>query len=294
MHVNERQHELFKELPQSKDPRAVLAEFRVGEKIIAVPLSFWKDGRARYDFTSLGGDFVMSRNLSKAEKLAEDELREIFQTAEVRAIEAVRRHFHEVERGARIKRPPIRKKDLIQPKQCIYANPLIEDRTVLFGKYPDWLLARRDLGAHEKLVYGRLLFPLPPICDHFERTEGVIFGLDQTEVGKAVGMSRQTANKWLIKLQLKRWIICFGNSGAKQVTRFLWREGMPSTCRTAEQVDEKQGAPRSGASCDSIEQQPAMHSGATCHTAQQDPQVLETREREREAEKKPSRPWCNF
>src|SRR5204863_4954139 len=126
---------------------------------------------------------------SKAEKLAEDELREIFQTAEVRAIEAVRRHFDEVKRERR--RPVIRKKDFVQPKQCIYANPLIEDRSVLFGKYPDWLLARRDLGSQEKLVYGRLLFPLPPICDSFNRKEGVIFGLNQNEVAKAVGMSRQ-------------------------------------------------------------------------------------------------------
>ena len=40
------QHELFTNLPRATEPGREVAEFRVGEKIIAVPLSFWKDGRA--------------------------------------------------------------------------------------------------------------------------------------------------------------------------------------------------------------------------------------------------------
>jgi hypothetical protein len=293
--VDANQTELFGEIPLSKDPRAVLAEFRVGEKIIAVPLSFWKDGRARYDLTSLGGDFIMSRNISKAEKLVEDELCEIFQTAEVRALEAVRRRFREEVDRRHPKRLRIRKKDFVHSGECFYANPFVKDESILFGKCPDWLLARRDLTAQEKLIYSRLLFPLPPLCDRYEKEGGVIFGLDQGELGKALGISRPTANIWLVKLQAKGWLQSFGNPGAKQVLRFLWKEGMPLTCRTGQQVSSKQAVGMRSKTCDHVQQQAVAASDSTCRPVQQVSRALEKRELEREErEKKPSRPWCNF
>src|SRR5436190_15930335 len=122
-----------------------------------------------------------------------------------------------------LRRPQVRKKDL-RAVEFVYANPFVEDKSHLFGKYPDWLLAwsAEELKDPEKLIYGRLLFPLPPICERWNKELGVIIGLNQGELGNALSKNRTTVNKWLISLQAKKWLKCDGPSGARQTIKFLW------------------------------------------------------------------------
>ena len=262
------QSELFEEFPPGSNPHSDYAEFRVDKKVVQVPISFWKDGRANYDLTRLGGEIVRSRDPSKAQKQAEDQLRNIFQTGEVQAIEIVRNHF--AQRQTQFPRPRrARKKDLRAGEfdiDLVYANPF-QESSKNFGKCPEWLLERRDLKPAEKVIYARLLFPLRPICERFDQKLGVIIELNQEELAKSVGMRRSTANGWLISLQVKRWLKCEGNQGAKQTTRFLWKEGMPETCRYVRQV--------ATTTCRESQQQPVDTSGKTCWHGRQVSEAIE-------------------
>jgi hypothetical protein len=273
------QLEIFNEFPP---PGATteLASFRIGEKIVQVPLSFWKDGRACFDLSPHGGGIVRSRNLSKAAQLVEDALRGIFKTAEVCALEIARAHLAGHESTPR---KTVRKKEILAKACVVYANPFVEDKAELFGKYPNWLLSRRDLKPTEKMVYGRLLFPYtdPKFCERWDPKAGVIFGLNQGALGIALGMSRQAINTWFIRLQSKEWIECAGNAGAKQVIRFLWKDEMPETCRTVEQVGASAPAGLPGKTCNTAEHVAAGRAGSTCREARQVVEGVEKRESKR-------------
>src|SRR5437870_1523577 len=151
------QRELFEEIPTSVNPSGDFAQFRVGKKIIQVPCSFWKDGRIRADLSKFGCREIVSRNGANFQERIIRALQQRFDTA---IVEVVSEEFAKRERSQPW-RSPLRKKDLQQPRpDRIYANPFVEDKSILFGKYPDWLLVRRELRPIEKLIYGRLLFPL--------------------------------------------------------------------------------------------------------------------------------------
>lgn len=222
------QPEFFEELPQSVNPSSDFIQARVDKnKIISIPISFWKGGRMRAVY---GREEFVSRNKGNLKERIIQALQHEFNTA---IVEIVSEEFAR-EQASRppIGRSRVRKKDigLDGAADLVYANPF-QDRSNNFGKGPDWLLQRRDLRPIEKLIYARLLFPLPPICEQWDQELGVIIELDQAELAKSLGINRSTVNKWLVSLQLKGWIVCNGNPGAKQTVRFLWKEGMPETCR---------------------------------------------------------------
>jgi hypothetical protein len=221
---------LFPELASSANPSGDFAQFRVGEKIVSFPFSIWKDGRMRGDLSALDAGEVVSRNEKNFREKVIRRLQERFNTAIVEVVSDVSAEF-ERDR-AQPQKGRLRKKDLaktfaLQPAtDLIYFNPFAEDRSQLFSKYPDWLLERKDLENQEKLILGRLMFPLPPICKSFDKNSGLIIGLNQAELGEALGRSRSWANRWLVKLQAKRWLECRGQPGAKKdkVTRFFGRK----------------------------------------------------------------------
>jgi hypothetical protein len=186
--------------------------------------------------------------------------------------------------------PRARKKDLGGKlvADFTYANPF-QDNSKNFGKGPDWLLQRPDLKPIEKLIYARLLFPLPPICKSFDQNLGVIIGLNQTELAKSLGTSRSTLNEWLVSLQFKGWLKFNGSPGAKQTVRFLWKEGMPETCRYVRQVEGvgPTGCPDNA--CRTSRQQPVGTSDTTCLNQRQVADGVEKREPLREErEEKPT------
>src|ERR1700726_2359330 len=236
------QADLFPELPSVVSPGSDFGQVRVVEqnKILHYPRSFWKDGRMRADLSAYGAGEVVSRNEKNFREEVIRRLQEKFNTAIVEVVSDV---AEELERDrARPNKQRLRKKDLPEvlarrpATDLIYANPFAKDKSQFFGKYPDWMLARPDLEDQEKLIYGRLLFPLPPICKNFYQNSGLIIGLNQGELGKSLGRSRSWANRWLVKLQAKLWLECTGKPGAKQVIRFFWKEGMPETCHTVAPV----------------------------------------------------------
>src|SRR5439155_13227959 len=150
------------------------------------------------------------------------------------------------------------------------ANPYAESQSVLFVMCPHWIAAREDLKDPETLIYGRLLFPLG-ICGSWDKKLGLIVGLDQEKLGKSLGRSRQWANRWLVSMELKRWLECTGPPGAKKdkLIRFFWKDGMPETCHTSWQVSAAKPATQPGRTCHTSEQQPATRHGRTCHTSWQ-------------------------
>jgi hypothetical protein len=82
------QSELFAEIPPAVNPTGEFEQYRIGEKIINVPSSFWKDGRKRIDLTEFGGRVITSRNHETADQRAIEELLRIFQSRD----ELVREH----------------------------------------------------------------------------------------------------------------------------------------------------------------------------------------------------------
>jgi hypothetical protein len=280
---NEPQHDLFGEvLPATVNPTSEFAQFRVVEqnKIIHVPRSKWKDGRIRGDLSKFGAGEVVSRN----EKNFQDEvirrLQEKFDAVIVEVVSDVSEELRrDRARPARPARPSKRALKAITP--TAYINPFAEDKSLRFGKYPDWLLACHDLKPQEILIYGRLLFPLPPICKSFDKNLGVIIGLNQGELANAFRKSRQWANEWIIKLQAKGWLECIGPQGAKQVTRFPWKQGMPETCQTYQHVSAAKPAPQHSSACLTSQQEHATPCAATCHTSQHVSQGIEKRETKR-------------
>ena len=185
--------------------------------------------------------------------------------------------------------PRTRKKDLGRKlvADFTYANPF-QDNSKNFGKGPDWLLQRPDLKPIEKLIYARLLFPLPPICKSFDQKLGVIIGLNQSELAKSLGTSRSTLNEWLVSLQFKGWLKFNGSPGAKQTVRFLWQEGMPETCRYVRQVEAVGPAGCPDKACRTSRQQPVGTSDTTCLHRRQVAEGIEKRKSHREEREEPT------
>jgi hypothetical protein len=146
-------------------------------------------------------------------------------------------------------------------------------------------LARRDLKPQEILIYGRLLFPLPPICKSWDKNLGVIIGLNQGELAKAFGKSRPWANQWLVSLQNKGWLECIGPQGAKQITRFPWKKGMPKTCQTYQHVLPGEHATRPDSACLASQHQHVTRPDSACQASQHVSQCLERIEKQREERK---------
>ena len=160
-----------------------------------------------------------------------------------------------------------------------YVNPFAEKWT--FGKCPDWLLTRREPTAIEKHVYGKLLYPLPPICERFDQTMGIIFGLNQHELAKALGLPRQSVNVAVTSLRYRRLIECTGRAGAKLVVRFLWHEWIVATCQLSGQVARLKPdrlTDRPATPADRTYQEPAISADSTCPNDCQVAQALEKRE----------------
>jgi len=190
----------------------------------------------------------------------------------------------------------LRKKDLateMTPSAGMYANPFAENPDQRFGKYPDWLLTVPDkrLKPQEKLIYGRLLFPLPPICKNFRKDTGEIVGLNQGELARTLGMSRPTLNHWLIALQAKRWIECIGSPGSKQMTRFIYKEWMPETCRTFRQVGSGNLSASPAQRVGHGDKEPVGMSRSTCVAYPQVSEVIEKRESRRERRESSNSPF---
>lgn len=278
------QPDFFEELPSRMNPRRDFAQARVDKKIIPIPLSFWKGGRMRADLSAYGLKEVVSRNKQNFVERIIQALQHRFNTA---IVEIISEEFARHEQSRQPWRSPFRKKYLQQPTPGrIYANPFVEDKSILFGKYPDWLLVRRELKPIEKLIYGRLLFPLPPICERWDKNSGIIIGLNQGELAKAIGLSRQATNERLISLQQRRLIECFGAAGAKQVTRFLWQRWMPETCKLDGQV-AKAGA---DSTCPQFRRSPVSGADSTCPDDRQVSIAKEKRDLKREEKRSSSSP----
>jgi Crp-like helix-turn-helix domain len=272
------QPEFFEELPLSANPRQEFAEFRAGKKIIRVPCSFWKDGRIRADLTKFGGGEVVSRNGINLQERVIRALRESFGTI----VEAVYREF------ARSK-PRDSTRSRISNKRAItseanapvrYINPFLEKKW-RFGKCPDWLLTRREPTAIEKHVYGKLLYPQPPICQRWDQNEGVIFGLNQRELANALGIPRQSANQALVSLRRRGLIECIGAPGGKQVIRFLLHKWIDETCQVSGQVYGLVPAITSDSSCRNGGQVLAAKTDKTCPERGQLPEGIEKKESRR-------------
>src|SRR5436190_3744372 len=280
------QPEFFEDLPRATKPLNNFAEARVDEKILPFPFSRWKDGRMRADLSAYDlGEFVSRNERFFWEKIVR-RLQEKFNAAIVEVVSQVA----ECESACLQHRRRVRKKDLIRAftKSAInpaYANPFSETQSGLFVMCPDWLAVREDLKDPEKLIYGRLLFPLR-ICKSWDKNLGIIVGLDQEKLGKSLGRSRQWAHHWLVSMELKRWLECTGPPGAKKdkLTRFFWKDGMPETCHTSWQVSAAKYAAQHGITCHTSKQQSATQRGSTCHTAQQVSEAIEKREPAREEE----------
>src|SRR6266487_4084278 len=277
------QPEFFEELPQSANPKRDFAEFRVGKKIIKIPLSIWKDGRMRADLTAYGGRCPVSRNGTNLQARIVEKLREHFGAI----VEAVYQEFSRVGRP-KAARPRSTNKlaTLAQASgEVRYVNPFAEKWT--FGKCPDWLLTRREPTAIEKHVYGKLLYPLPPICERFDQTMGIIFGLNQHELAKALGLPRQSVNVAVTSLRYRRLIECTGRAGAKLVVRFLWHEWIVATCQLSGQVAGLKPARRTdrpATPADRTCQEPAISADSSCPNDCQVAQGLEKREPTKEEE----------
>jgi hypothetical protein len=284
--VNENQSELFEEIPAAVNPSSDFGQVRLVEqnKIIRYPLSFWKDGRMRADLSAFGAGEVVSRNEKNFQEKVIRRLQEKLNTVIVEVVSDVSAELRR--EHARPTRP--RKGALRAIARTLYINPFAEDKSLRFGKYPDWLLARRDLKPQEILIYGRLLFPLPPICKSWDKNLGVIIGLNQGELAKAFGKSRPWANQWLVSLQDKGWLECIGAQGAKHVTRFPWREGMPETCQTYQHVSPGEHVAQTNSACQASQQQHVTRHNNTSQDAQHVSQCLEKRESLREDRKRSS------
>jgi len=278
---------VFEDVPRVAKQQSRFGEVRVDDKILPFAISRWKDGRMRADLSPYGlGEFVSRNERFFWEEIAR-QLKEKFNAAIAEVVSQIAER--ESERLPRRRYP--RKKDLAHAfsKSAIdpvYANPFAESRSGLFVMCPDWLAAREDLKDPEKLIYGRLLFPLE-ICERWDKNLGIIIGLDQEKLGKSLGRSRQWANRWLLSMEFKRWLECTGPQGAKKdkLTRFFWKDGMPETCHTSWQVSAAKPATQPSRTCHTSEQQPATRHGRTCHTSWQVSEGIENREKRREKRK---------
>jgi hypothetical protein len=279
--VSENQSELFEEIPPSVNPLGEFARFRVGKKIVQIPCSYWKDGRIRADLSQIGASEVVSRNATNLQDRIVEKLREHFGAI----VEAV---YQEFSRAGRPKAARPRSSNklaaLPQPAAPVrYINPFTEKWS--FGKCPDWLLTRREPTAIEKHVYGKLLYPTRPICERWDQTTGIIFGLNQRELARALGLPRQSVNVAVTSLRCRRLIECTGHAGARLIVRFLWHEWIAATCQLSGQVQRPGSAMPADRNCE----QPATSADSRCKNTGQVAQGLEKRESGREEKKAHSR-----
>jgi hypothetical protein len=290
------QPEFFGELPRAASPRERFGEVRVRNKIIPIPFSVWKDGRMRGDLTAYDAGEFVSRNPRNFWEQVTRRLQERFNTTIVEVVSEVSQELPHSKNPPQRRPPRLRKKFLARElahrsqTTVAYANPLaqvLDKKSERFGKFPDWLLRvpTRILGPSEKLIYGRLLFPLPPICKNFRKDTGEIIELNQEELASAVGMKRQTANGWMISLQAKKWIECDGPQGAKQIIRFFWKEHMPETCRTYQQLSGGKMPNTVASHAGHLGKEHAEPSSKSCRTSRQLSQGIEKRESRREERK---------
>jgi hypothetical protein len=235
------QPELFEELASGANPRSDFAEFRVGEKIIPVPFSIWSDGRMRANLKKYGAGLPVAPNhLFPVSRNRYNLIQKIIGVLEMsfgRAIEAIEEELAREQsspaRPRQTNKHPTANQPIASPIR--YINPFCQKWT--FGRCPDWLLARREPSAIEKHVYGKFLYPLG-VCDRWDEDRGIIFGLNQVKLARALGIKRQSANEAITALRRRGLIECVGGRGARQVIRFLWHEWMPETCPFNGQVSE--------------------------------------------------------
>jgi len=141
------------------------------------------------------------------------------------------------------KTPRARKKDLYLATDVVYANFFVEDKTVFFAKAFDWLLEIPNglLRPIEKIILERLMKPkwgADGFCKGIDEQTGIINGLNQRALAKAVGLGYSTLNVNLIALQTphkpdgKPWILLFGRE-----LRLVWKQWcMPENVRACGQI----------------------------------------------------------
>jgi hypothetical protein len=197
--MSENQKELFEEFPSAVKPSSHLASFKVGEKIIEVAGSVWKDGRIRADLSEYGAGCPVSRKQDTIVEIIARALRAFFGQAVEAVSEAVSEELEQAHRQRRPSHPRVNNKrcqteEAGWPKR--YINPFEKDMWN-FSKAPHWLLVRREPSLGEKLVYARLTYAPreaegEKICDRKDVSLGVIFGLNQGELAKELGMRRES------------------------------------------------------------------------------------------------------
>src|SRR5439155_11403135 len=137
----------------------------------------------------------------------------------------------------------------------------------------------------------KLLYPMPPICERWDQTMGIIFGLNQQALARALGLPRQSVNVAVTSLRYRGLIKCTGRAGAKLMVRFLWHEWIGETCQFSGQVAAvlKPATPadRPATPADRACQQPATSTDSTCPNDCQVAQGLEKREPPKEEENAP-------
>jgi hypothetical protein len=141
------------------------------------------------------------------------------------------------------KTPRARKKDLHLATDVVYANFFVEDKTVFFAKAFDWLLEIPNglLRPIEKIILERLMKPKwggDGFCKGIDEQTGIINGLKQRQLAKAVGLGYSALNENLIALQTahkpdgKPWILLIGRE-----LRLVWKQWcMPEKFRTCGQI----------------------------------------------------------
>jgi CRP-like cAMP-binding protein len=282
----QQQSELFKDLAPAVNSDGRFLEYRTGDKVIQVPLSFWKDGRTRADLSAYGAGEVVSRNRVNLEERIIDALSSVFPSL----VQAVREEFARDRK--RQTRPRSSNKRPSTPAAAAapakYINPFRQEWA--FAKCPDWLFSRREPMHSEKQVYARLLLPLPPICRRYDQGSGVIFGLDQGELAKALGIRRETVNAALKALRLRGLLEIRGAAGAKQVIRFLWHEWMSATCALNAQVAQQTAVRSEVTPCVISSQQPVRKTLGSCAPGEQVAEAVYKIESNREKRKT----FCSF
>jgi Crp-like helix-turn-helix domain len=289
----ESQHELFEDLPRAADPRGNFAEFRVGRKIVQVPLSFWKDGRTRADLSEFGAGEVVSRNEANLQERVIHVLRECFGTI----VEAVCEEFAQA-RARKPSHPRLNNKRAVEetaitPKR--YINPFEQD-IWKFSKAPRWLLVRREPSPTEKLVYARLTYSPrekeeEKICRKDVRL-GLIFELDQAKLATELGVRRESVCAALKSLKKRGLIEYTGGPGAKGGIRFLWHPWMDETCAFNTQVVVDQPVRSDHRSCAKNAQPAVTLDHRSCAKNAQVSLVSESIERkEKERGRSHSRQW---
>ncbi len=281
----QQQSELFKELVPTVNSDGQFLEYRSGKKIIQIPVSVWKDGRTRADLSAYDKGEIVSRNRFNLQERVENVLRSIFPSL----IESVREEFaRDHSRSVTPRRNNKRPGGAIGSDAHRYINPFVQDWA--FARCPDWLFSRRELTYAEKLVYAKLLFPLPrPLCEKFDQEQGVIFGLNQGELAKRIGIRRETANAALSDLRKRGLLEIIGRPGAKQVVRFFWHEWM-DTCAENAQVRAGRAVSGNHIGCVKGEQRGVRRNNTSCERNAQVPEGIEKRDGQREERKR----FCSF